>query len=72
MKSRYIKSKYKGVSYIEPHFKDRFQKFWRFCLVYNKIKYTAYKDTEREAAISYDMKLIELGKDPVNILKKKI
>lgn len=29
------------------------------------------RDTEREAAIDYDKKLISLGRDPVNILKPK-
>lgn len=28
-------------------------------------------DTEREAAIAADVKLIELGKQPVNVLKRK-
>lgn len=28
-------------------------------------------DTEREAALTYDKKLIELGEQPVNILKPK-
>lgn len=28
--------------------------------------------TEREAAIAYDLKMIELGKEPVNILKPRL
>ena len=29
-------------------------------------------DTEREAAVNYDKKLIKAGKKPVNVLKRKI
>lgn len=28
--------------------------------------------TEREAALKYDIKMIEAGKNPVNILKRKV
>lgn len=34
--------------------------------------YGRHRNTEREAAIDYDIKLIELGKNPVNILKPKL
>ena len=33
--------------------------------------WTKYNKTERQAAIEYDKKLIELGKNPVNILIRK-
>lgn len=35
------------------------------------INWRAYFDTEREAAIAVDKKLIEIGEEPVNILVRK-
>ncbi len=34
-------------------------------------KWQRYCDSEREAAIVYNLKMIELGLEPVNILKKR-
>lgn len=36
-----------------------------------KYKWAKYFNNEREAAIAVDKKLIEKGKEPVNILKRK-
>ena len=57
--------KYKGVSqvYIDNEYK------W---LAKSNINYTNWQkitDTEREAAIAYDMYMIKKGKSPVNVLK---
>lgn len=74
MKSEKLISKYKGVSY---HYYSRYSKeVWR--LSFHIFGRKAAKDFpytkkgERDAALAYDMKRIEHGKDPVNILKKKI
>lgn len=43
-----------------------------FASIYNKkIKWQNQFSTEKEAAIAVDKKLIQVGMDPVNILKKK-
>ena len=56
------KSKYKGVSLQKI---DGKYEFW----VAHMFKWIKYCYSEREAAMEYDKKLIELGKKPVNILK---
>jgi len=57
--------KYKSVNlYIQKDGKER----WRV----ERCRNGAYYDTEREAAIEVDKKLIEKGKKPVNILIPKI
>lgn len=67
------KSKYKGV-YLgyKVSGKDR-NLPWSAQLTSNGSKWhSKYFLTEREAAIAYDKRLIELGKPPVNILKAKV
>lgn len=61
------KSKYKYVSQVTENGKKR----WRgtFFVKGGKGNGKSF-ETEREAAIFVDKKLIEIGKDPVNILKK--
>lgn len=55
---------YKYVSMVEG---ERGRILWR-C----EYKCTITYDTEREAAIAVDKKLISEGKDPINILKRKL
>jgi hypothetical protein len=54
------KSKYKYVSIYENCFQAYIPKF----------KWTKYFHDEREAAKGVDLKFIENGKEPVNILKR--
>ena len=59
--------KYKGVSYNYVGSKY----MWIYQLTINNLKYYGTYETEKEAAIAYDMKLIENGKRPVNVLTLK-
>jgi hypothetical protein len=43
---------------------------WKARVVHDKKHYICFLDTEREAALWVDKKLIELGLPPKNILKK--
>jgi hypothetical protein len=43
---------------------------WKGRVIVNKMYYAAFFDTEKEAALWVDKKLISLGKSPKNILKK--
>lgn len=56
--------KYKYVSLYEDKYK---KERWQANLYGN----SRYFDTEREAAICIDKKLIDKGKQPINILVKK-
>jgi hypothetical protein len=59
--------KYKGVSKV---YQDNEYKW----LAKSTIKYTnwhKFTETEREAALAYDMYMIKKGKSPVNILKPR-
>ena len=38
----------------------------------NGVRFNTHSPTERGAALKYDMKMIENGKEPVNILKRKV
>jgi hypothetical protein len=62
------RSKYKGVFMRRDHGK---YDSWYYSKMINYRRYQGNYDTEREAAIAYDMALIENGKQPVNILKPK-
>lgn len=69
-------SKYKGVSYINSRSNGKDIIGWTAAIdnLNGRMwrKHTGNTDkSEREAAIAYDMKMIELGKEPVNILKRK-
>lgn len=49
------------------------EKTWQAQLrLKNRRKWQNYYKSEREAAIAVDIKLIEQGKPPVNILKPKV
>lgn len=61
---RLIKSKYKYVWFVEKIFAGKITTQWRG-EVLGKNKYF---ESEREAAIYVDKRLIEKGKNPVNIL----
>ena len=62
------KSKYKGVSKILQEGKYI---YYRCSGSINGRKFHSIHDTEREAAISYDRKMLENGKEAVNILIPK-
>jgi hypothetical protein len=60
--------KYKGVALYYASTKE----MWRYQLKINNTRFTGLYETEKEAAIAYDMKLIDNGKQPVNVLKKVV
>lgn len=62
-------SKYKGVTFIKSHTKN--SKRW-MAQGWSKSghKWSLKCDTEREAALHYDKKQLEMGLEPVNILKR--
>lgn len=64
-----IKSKYKGVSMFIVNGK---QTYWHAQKTHNNTRWQSTWKTEREAAIAYDKRMIQIGKEPVNILKRKI
>jgi hypothetical protein len=61
-------SKYKGVSQVRIR---GCYIYWRTAGWANGRSFFGLYDTEREAAIAYDVKMIETGMEPVNILKPK-
>lgn len=63
------KSEYKGVR--QRRVRKTREEFWEAYGTRNGKPWSKKCGTEREAAISYDLNRIDLGKDPVNILKKK-
>jgi len=65
-RQKYTKSKYKHVYKYNDGYGDRWAR-GKMCGLGVKSSYM----TEREAAIAADLILIENGKEPVNILKRK-
>lgn len=67
---RYIgkSEKYKGVSRV--YFNNQY--LWKARSHANYNYWEKFCDTEREAALAYDMYMIKIGKQPVNILKPKV
>lgn len=61
-------SKYKGVGLYTI---DGVLKWKAFYMVSKTSMWQKICSSEREAAIAYDKKMLELGKQPVNILKPK-
>lgn len=59
-------SKYKGVCYV----KTSDDKPWMMRFTHNGVSCISRYTTEREAAKNYDLKMIDLGEKPVNILKQ--
>jgi len=59
--------KYKGVYYFQ---KDGLGYYFYKLIIKGCVFNGSYK-TEKEAAIAYDIKLIDNGKEPVNVLKRK-
>jgi len=73
--SNKIYSIYKGVRYLlnskSIHIRKRFGKApWQAYMRVNGIMWTGpARNNERDAALDYDKKRIELNKEPLNILK---
>jgi len=63
-------SEYKGVGFNKPQ-KENQKGWYSHMWLKDGTRWRANFFTEREAAVAYDVKMIELGKEPVNILKKK-
>lgn len=63
-------SKYKYV-YYRGDYPSR-SKPWQGCLKVHGRSWTKMCKTEKQAAIAVDKQLIEMGKEPVNVLKKKV
>ena len=63
-------SKYRGVT-KRRKVSSNHDKIWEASHQYKKERWTGRFMTEREAAIAYDRRCIELGLEPVNILKRK-
>ena len=64
-------SKHKGVTYINNP-QSVGQKRWLAKFTYKGKTSQSTYETEIEAAKVYDLMRIKVGKDPVNILKRKI
>jgi hypothetical protein len=62
---------YKGVMYARKGRWDKKYTWFAVCVIRGIVNWRSVHETEREAAIAYDKKMIELGKEPVNILKRK-
>jgi len=65
------KSIYKGVYKVKNNGKVN-DLCWRANHKHKNSNWQIYKNTEIEAARAYDMRLISLGLQPVNILKPKL
>lgn len=63
------KSDYKGVALIRKARSK--EESWVAQYKYRKTNWSAHFDTERQAAVAYDKKMLELGREPVNVLVKK-
>lgn len=61
-------SKYKGVCFVET--KDNMP--WMMRFNHNGMACIKRYTNERDAAMAYDLKMLELGLSPVNIYKPKI
>jgi len=64
-------AKYVGVGDYTHVAKYQYKEIVFYRAYLKKFKWTKYFDNEREAAIAVDKKLLEKGKEPVNILKRK-
>lgn len=60
-------SKYKGVSKVTNGRKE----YWMTQYRTGNHRWEKHCDTERQAAIAFDKKMLEIGKEPVNILVPK-
>lgn len=63
------KSKYKGVSLMR--FSGKYYYWTAQGVTARGRRWQKRCNTEREAAIAFDKKMIELGREPVNVLIKK-
>lgn len=67
---KWIKSeKYKGVYGRVNNGKNR---IWCYQFTYKGTNYYGTYQTEKESALNYDLKRIDLGLNPINILKLKL
>ena len=65
-------SKYKYVSFHRSTITHNTYEYWQTQLsLPNGKKWNKKCKTEKEAALAVDLKLIELGREPVNTLKRK-
>jgi len=64
--------KTKSVQGTSSFIKYTNNKPWRAQIIKKGKKWQRCYETEREAAMAYDLKLIELGYPPVNILRQKL
>ena len=66
------KSIYKGVYYYDKN-QGKHKPFYFSMHKFNGVRWRSKNfETDIEAAKAYDMRLIELGLNPVNILKPKL
>lgn len=65
------KSKYKYVYWNESYKAKRYGKQWQAYYKNEGRNFTRYFKTDREAAIAIDKYFLSIGKEPVNILKRK-
>lgn len=64
-------SNYKHVCYAALNRSGHYEYWQGYLTMPNGKQWNKLCKTEREAAIAVDIKLIELGREPVNILKRK-
>ena len=60
----------KGV-YLFKNYGKRKTDVWTAQGYFNGLRFIIFERSERDAAIAYDKKMIEIGKKPVNLLMKK-
>jgi len=70
-KGDHMTSKYKYVMFYNKGANSNRKKPWKMNILFGKLNATASFATEREAALAVDKKLIQMGEEPVNILKRK-
>lgn len=66
-------SKYKGVSIVETKCHGKYVIRYQAAMkLSNGFRWISHHENEIAAAKAYDIKLIEIGKKPVNILKPSL
>lgn len=67
---RIEKSKYKGVLKVRQTSNN--SEYWKVQYKTRGHNWTCAFDTEKEAAIAFDKKMIEIGEQPVNVLVRRL